>query len=223
MKHLSEEAVAMIESRRPVIAGAAKFSIPSGPGGAYRLASGLGKLMLPTGPGGADEEFLGVGSRALIVPTSSEIGSAADAYTITLSGLDPRVADTIENEDYHQKPVILWKLIFDASGRSLIDIMVECRGRLDLVKQTERVGGTATLQFMIEGPRRDMGRAGTRIRSDADQRILGGATDDSMAQISIAPRKTLRWGQHMITGGAALSPAQQQGRRDVLRALGFFV
>lgn len=185
----------MIESRRPIIAGAAKFGIPSGPGGSYRFASGLGKLTIDA------EEFVGVGSRALIIPTASQIGGSADGYTITLGGLDPLVADTIEAEDYHQKPVTIWKLIFDGTGRTLIDAMVDCRGRLDFVKQREKVGDKAALDFMIEGPRKDLSRAGARIRSDADQRVLGGSQDDSLAQISVAPRKTLRWGQHEITGG----------------------
>lgn len=198
MKHLSAEAVEQIESRRPTIAGAAKFGIPSGPDGSYRFASGVGKLTIES------EEFIGVGSRALIIPTASRIGGSADGYTITLSGLDPRVADTIENEDYHQTPVTIWKLVFNATGRVLLDVMVDCRGRLNFVKQREKVGGMAALDFMVEGPRRDLSRAGARVRSDADQRVLGGAQDDSLAQISVAPRKTLRWGQHEITGGGAL-------------------
>jgi hypothetical protein len=185
MKTLSEDALAKLAGRDPIIAGAAKFVFPSG---VYRFWSGYGRLNWGEG------EFLGTGARALIAPIETSIGGAADGLTIRLSALDPDIAQSIEQEDYHQKPVTIYRLIF-ADLSTLLAAPVFLRGRVDIIPISETIGADASLGINIEGPRRDMGRAGARIRSDADQRTLGGGADGGMRHISISGRKVLSWGQ----------------------------
>jgi hypothetical protein len=191
MRTLSDAAVAALGGDRLVFAGAAKFSI--GPG--YRFWSGFGPLTI------SSEPFTGIGAQALIMPISAASGAGADGAQIELSGLDPDVAASIEAEDYAQRPVTIWRLVFNAAGDTLLAAAVFMRGRLDSVTVVE--SETSVIRFAIEGPRRDMGRRGSRIRSAADQRLLG---DGGFRNISVSGRKTLSWGGAPTPGSAVASP-----------------
>lgn len=196
MKQLAEDAVGILKSRRPIVAGAAKFAFGD-EAHTYRYWSGLhplpGDLIGETG-----KTFLPVADRGLITPRQSSIGSSSDSLTISLSGLDPDLAATFENENYHQKPVVIWRLVF-SDPNTLVSAMVWTRGRLDYVTYRERIGGKAALELEIAGPRSDMSRAGARIAADADQRTLGGAGDGCLKHIGTVARKTLNWGQKPTT------------------------
>lgn len=193
MKELPPEALAQLQGSAPVIAGAMRIVLPSA---THRLWTGYGDLPVEGQP------FKGIGARALITPISSQIGGAADGLTITLSQLTPEIAATIEFEDYHQKPITIWRLVFGPDTHTLLGLRVFMRGRLDTVAIREQVGGEAALDFHVEGPRRDMNRSGARIRGDSDQRTLGGALDGAFRHISTVGRKTLLWGQKPTRGPA---------------------
>lgn len=209
MKTLPEEAEEALAGRAPILAGAARFSF----GETYRVWSGYGQLTIDS------QDFKGIGARALIVPTGSQGGGSAEGTRLTLSGVDPDVAQTIEDEDYHQKPCTIWRLIF-SPDHVLLGAAVFLRGRVDTVTITEQVGGDSSIEFDIEGPRRDMSRRGARIRSDSDQRVLGGSGDAAMKHISYAARKTLVWGQKPATAGQVLGGTQGSALR-LLRPLVF--
>jgi len=187
VKQLSEEAAAEIASRRPIIGGAARFNFGA-PDGPYCFWSGLGTINID------GSTFQGIGSRALITPISSRVGGSAEALSLKLSGLDPNIAQMIETEEYHQKPVTIWRLVFAQDKHTLLGQMVFMRGKVDYVAVNEVVGGEAEIEVVVEGPRRDMNRAGGRVASNADQRVLGGSGDASMKHLSYAGRKTLNWG-----------------------------
>lgn len=161
MKMLSEDAVEVLESRRPIIAGAARLVVGDEPEDRYCLWSGLGDLPLD------GDVFKGIADRSLITPVSSQIGGSSDSLTISLSQLDPDVAAAVEDGRYHQKPITVWRLVFAPDTFTLLDAMVFMRGRVDYITQREVVGGTATLDIAVEGPRRDMNRSGARLRSPA--------------------------------------------------------
>lgn len=202
MKTLNAGALAAIQSTTPVIAGAAKFEFAT----SYRLWSGYGDLTI------ASETYTGVGATALIVPIRSTMGSGVEAVDLTLSGLDPNIAATIEAEDYAQKPCTIWRAVFAGDGVTLLDAAVFYRGRVDVVQIREQPGGTSTIVVTVEGAGRDLERRGVRTKSDTDQRILGGATDGSMKWKATAPERTLYWGQKPSTApidgvGASRRPA----------------
>lgn len=184
MKTLPQAAVDALAGRAPIIAGAAKLAF----GQTYRLWSGYGDLTID------GEVYTGIGARALVTPIGSEAGGGADGLSVTLSGLDPDVAQSIEDESYHQKPVTIWRLVF-SPDHVLLGAGVYMRGRCDVVTISETAGGDAAIELSIEGPRKDMQRRGARIRGDSDQRVLGGSGDAAFKHISVAGRKTLRWGQ----------------------------
>jgi hypothetical protein len=185
MKTLSAPALTALFSSNPIIAGAVRFDF----GTIYRLWSGYGSLTI-----GADT-FEGVGALGLIVPVRSNMGSGVEAVDLTLSGLDPIIAATIEAEDYAQKPCTIWRAIFAGDGVTLLDATVFYRGRVDVVQIREQGGGTSSIVVTVEGAGRDMERKGSRTRCDVDQRLLGGSTDGGMKFKATAPERTLYWGQ----------------------------
>ncbi|HWA22333.1 MAG TPA: hypothetical protein VG735_08065 [Caulobacterales bacterium] len=195
MKTLSEDAIARLASGDPVIAGAAQFEFSQ----TWRFWSGYGPLTINA------NVFTGIGARALITPIEGQVGGAADGLTLTVSALDPDIAASIEDEDYHQKPVTIWRLIFDANGVNLIYASVWLRGRVDTIEQVETIGGDATLEIAVEGPFLDMSRKGARIASDTDQRVLGGASDGTMKHISVAGQQTLYWGKRPAAAVTSLN------------------
>lgn len=195
MKEMDSSAVDAIEGTAFRIAAAMQLSF----GTTYRLWSGDGNITID------GNVFTGIGASALIAPINSELGGSSTSLEVSLSNLDPVIAATIEAEDYHQKPAITWRLIYDETGTELLDAVVFHRGRVDTVIIREQVDSTSTLQFTIEGPARDMDRSGSRMRSDADQRILGGATDGGMKNVSIGALIDLAWGNKpdkVAAGGA---------------------
>jgi hypothetical protein len=185
MKTLNANAIAALESGEVVIAGAARFSF----GTTYRLWSGVGDRTFD------GQTFTGVDAPVLIVPIQSETGSGTDGVTIALSALDSRIAATIDAEDYHQKPVTLWRWIFSADGLTLLDGHRFFVGRCDVVTIRETTPGSSELVFAIEGAGRDLDRRSARVRSNTDQRLLGGASDGSMKHISTAGVRSLYWGR----------------------------
>ena len=214
MKTLPDEAVEALAGRTPRIAGACAMYFGSQ---TYRVWSGIGDLTI------SGDVFKGIAARALIVPVGSEAGGGADGVTMRLSNVDPDVAATVENEDYHQKPVVIWRLVFSPDDQ-LLGAGVFMRGRCDVITVSESVGGESVIEMAVEGARRDMSRKGSRIRSDSDQRVLGGAIDGALRHISVAGRKTLNWGQKPAVAGGAFGGSVGTGlfgsiNRQILDAI----
>lgn len=190
MKNFSAPALAALASGTVIMAGAVQFSF----GSTYRLWSGLGALTL------ADiGDFDGIGAHALIVPVRSEKGEGVDGVRLSLSKLEPAVAASINNEDYQQKPVVIWRCIHDSATHALLDFDTFFRGRVNTVTLRETARAESSIDVFIEGAGLDMGRTNGRVRSNADQRTLGGSTDGGMKHIATAGEVTLRWGQRPET------------------------
>jgi hypothetical protein len=185
LKTLTTDAANALAARRAVISGALKLALPT----PRYFWAGIGDLVID------GDTYKGIGARAIISPVSSSLGGAASGITLVLGGLTPEVAASIEDEDYSQKPVILRRLIFDGNGVDLIQSYVVLRGKLDEVTIRQTTTGEAAIDFQIENSARDFSRANASIRSDAHQRILGGATDGGLKHISVAGITTLYWGK----------------------------
>lgn len=203
MKTLPTEALDALDGRELVQAGAVKFVFPDS---TLRMWSGYGDLTIN------GETYEGAGDKALIAPTSSSVGGANDGLSINVSGLDPVTAQLVEDTDYHQKPVTTYRLVFASDRKTLLGSAVYLRGRVDSIVVSETIGGDASLQVQVEGPRRDMNRRGSRIRSDTDQRALGGSGDAGLKHVGIAQRKTLSWGNKPATTEAVHGSRYSRGR-----------
>jgi hypothetical protein len=135
------------------------------------------------------------------------LGSAATNVELTLSGIDPETLALLDAEEVRRAAVTLRRLIYAGDGRTLLDIEVFQRGRLDQLSAVETIGGTAALAAMIETAARGLGRRGGRMRSDADQRLIK-ADDGFFKHASYAGEKTLYWGgRPPANAGQALGAA----------------
>lgn len=155
------------------------------------LWSGEGSQQLAGDTG--TETYEGIGSRAFMIGSSGVLGGAAQNVTIVLSGVEAAAMDVLDTTGLKGAPCVVRRLIFDSSGRTLLGAYVFSRGRVDEINTPEQVGGEAQIQLTIEGAARGLGRRGSRLRSDADQRLLN-SSDNFFRNVSFAAEKTLYWG-----------------------------
>ncbi|MDR7232299.1 hypothetical protein J2X45_003405 [Caulobacter sp. BE264] len=164
MKLLSSEAQAAIEAGTAVSSGAVLIGTTPTP---VQVWGGYGELTF----GSPAYTFQGVGDHGLIRASGGQLGGAAQGVTLELSGVEPALLALLDQAAIAQAPVIIWRLLFDATGRTLLDYPVFTRGRLDKVVETSTVGGASTLTASVEGAAKALGRNRARTRSDADQRL----------------------------------------------------
>ena len=184
MKVFSTAALAALEAGDVVVAGAVLIAASPAP---VRVWSGYGTLTLES------LAFDGIGDRGLAQVSGGALGGAAQDTSLTLSGLEPSVLALLDEVSIRNAPTVIWRLLFDRHGQTLLDAKVFTRGRLDQLVSDEVVGGQATLTALIEGAARGLGRFRGRMRSAADQK-LNAPTDDGFKAVSYAGTKTAYWG-----------------------------
>jgi hypothetical protein len=160
-------------------------------GSPIRLWGGYGDADLPSDAG--TSTFKGIGDRGIIQSSSGAIGGTAQNTTLALSGIEAAALDVLEPDEVKEASVVVRRLIYDSAGKTLLGAYVYSRGRLDELKTSEVVGGSAAIQVSVEGAARGLGRRGGRLRSDADQRLVS-SSDGFFRNVSFAAQKTLYWG-----------------------------
>ncbi|MBJ7485969.1 hypothetical protein [Brevundimonas sp.] len=183
MKTFSSEALAALADGTAIVSGAVRFGLPD----PARFWGGHGFQVID------EQAFLGLGDRGLISVSSGTLGGQAQGAELILSGVDPDVAAALDVRQLRGVPVVIWRLIFDGSGRTLLQASVYLRGRVDSAPTEDRPGGPAVLRLGIEGPARGLGRRSERMRSDADQRLIS-PTDGALKRVAYAAQKPIYWG-----------------------------
>ncbi|MDZ4276295.1 MAG: hypothetical protein U0995_09665, partial [Erythrobacter sp.] len=118
--------------------------------------------------------------------------------------IDAETLALLDASEVSGASAVLWRLIFDQTGNTLLDYHVWARGRLDTLEREEEIGGTAAIRARLETAARGLGRRGGRMRSDADQRLID-ANDGFFKNVSFAGEKTLYWpGRRPARAGSAL-------------------
>lgn len=211
MRTYSAPALAALESGDNIVGGAVKIDCTP----AVRIWGGYGDITL------GSETYKGIGDRGLITVSSGALGDSEQNIVLSLSGVDPDVLALIAASDVQRASFVIWRLIFDGSGRTLHDAQVYARGRLDTLPTRETVGGAATLEANVETAARGLGRSGQRMRTDADQRLIS-STDAGFRAVSYAGVRTLYWGgKPPATGSAALGGGSAPRAVDQGRLLPF--
>ena len=183
MKVFTPAALAALDNGDAIVSGAVE--IGSNP--PIRVWGGHGPITF----GG--RTFEGVGDRGIAQVAGGALGGAAQNITLTLSGIDPETLALLDADAVKGAPTVLWRLIFDESGTTLLDFHVWARGRLDTLPQEDEIGGTAAITAQLETAARGLGKRGGRMRSDADQRLIDPA-DGFFKNVSFAAEKQLYWG-----------------------------
>ncbi|WP_202617926.1 DUF2163 domain-containing protein [Aureimonas leprariae] len=126
-----------------------------------------------------------------------ELGMDAQPLRITLAespddGLTPAVLATIEQEDYHQRPVTISDVFIDPDSRAIVHVEPVYRGYVDSIEHTD--GPEAGLVAMISSRALDNAREGYRMRSSADQQlVLDG--DKGFEHAEVAGKQEIYWGR----------------------------
>ena len=149
-------------------------------------------------------EFIGLGDAALAQASAGALGDAAQNVELSLSGVQPDVAARVKLGLLRRAATVVHRLIFDGSGTVLLDQHVFSRGRIDTADTDETAGATATITAQVESAAKSLGRAGGRMRTDADQRLIN-ANDAGFAIVSYAGDKVLYWGGKIPTTAAAVA------------------
>lgn len=183
MRIFASEAFDAIEAGKVVVGGAAEILCDP----PVRVFSGQGAVTI------AGQPFVGIDHAGLVENTGGALGSAAQADTLKLSGVDPNTLALLDAAELKGAPVALWRIVADSSGTQLLDARVFRRGRVDTVDTQEVIGGEAAVLVKVEGAARGLGRRGGRLRSDADQRLTD-ASDGGHRRLSFAGEKVLYWG-----------------------------
>lgn len=204
MKIIAPSALAALADGSAIVIGAVKIEVPGGD--VIRLWGGHGPLSIP----GEAAPFEPIADRALVQVAGGALGGAAQAITLTLSGIDPETLEIDDSDTAARAPTTLWRLIFSQTGE-LLDANIWARGRLDQIAREDEVGGTATISAVLETAARGLGQRGSRMRSDADQRLVK-ANDGFFKNVSFAGEKTLYWGgRRPATAASALGGGSAAG------------
>lgn len=192
MRDYSDAAIAAMESGECIVSGAlAIYCDPP-----VFVWGGTGVLPLD------GDDYLGVDDREIGQATGGALGGSAQNITLTLSGIDPEHLALLDADEVRQAPAKVYRLLFDGTGRTLLDARIFKRGRVDDLAVDETVGGTAAISVSIESAARGLGRSGKRMRSDADQRLIDPA-DGFFKHVSYAATKTIYFGGKKATVGDA--------------------
>jgi len=127
-----------------------------------------------------------------LAPSSGDL--APRPTDITLSGLDSDVVAMIMSTVWHQRPIVLQRVVFLLPALTVASVIPEFSGYMDTAQQTEALGGLSTIKFRCETAARELTRSGARTRSDADQRTRD-ATDDFFASSIAAMNTAIDWGR----------------------------
>lgn len=183
MKALAPAALAALEAGTAIVSGAVEIACDP----VLRVWGGWGAITFD------GRTFEPVGDRGLVQVAGGALGDAAQNITLTLSGIDTETLALLEADGLSGAPAVLWRLIFDQTGNTLLDAHVWARGRLDTIERDEEIGGEAAITAQLETAAKGLGRRGARMRSDADQRLIDPA-DGFFKNVSFAAEKTLYWG-----------------------------
>ncbi|MCX9146625.1 hypothetical protein [Erythrobacter sp. WG] len=183
MKTLPPSALAALQAGTAIVTGAVEIACDP----IVRVWGGWAPITFD------GRTFEPIGDRGLVQVAGGALGDAAQNITLTLSGIEPATLELLEAEDLSGAPAVLWRLIFDQTGNTLLGFNVWARGRLDTLSTEEEVGGTAAIVAQLETAAKGLGRSGGRMRSDADQRLIN-PSDGFFKNVSYAGEKTLYWG-----------------------------
>ena len=112
---------------------------------------------------------------------------------IANSELSPDILATIENEQYHQRPVAIWQFLFNPDTSALIIAIRHYSGYIDQIEHQDDEKEYA-LAASLESRSRDHQKTGYRMRTNADQDQV--SSGDKFYQHTSATASVVRkWGK----------------------------
>lgn len=160
----SAEVLDLLDKGLCDVRGLLRFDFGTGTYGFIRGRSSFNWQGLDYVPGGVIE----------VSDLPGGIGLQARQFTIRLSAsaednLTPEVLQTIENEDYRDRPVRIYDAFFHPDTGALLDVRGIKRGYVDIIEHEDNEKNGYTLVANCETRALDYSRTNGRVRSDEDQ------------------------------------------------------
>lgn len=109
-------------------------------------------------------------------------------------GVTADVLATIEDEDYHQRPLVYSQAFFEPQSGALLSVDRVWSGAIDVIAHSETPGGDASMDLICESRMRDVRLTTGRLRADPDQRRVD-ASDGGFRHVSAAGAVRVDWGR----------------------------
>lgn len=191
---LPDEVLDLLDQGRIVIRGLMRFDLGSGSYGFAKSVQPITFNSLVYKPGGIIK----------VSDLSASAGLSAQQFVVTLAsspsdGLTPEILQTIENEDYRDRPITIYDAFFHPDTGAMLFVQPMQRGYIDTIDHVDTQGVGYTINANCESRAIDYTRMNGRKRSDVDEnrRIAG---DTWYRQASQRGRETLYWGQTTPAG-----------------------
>lgn len=184
-----EDVLDLLDEGRTNVRGLIRFDFGTGTYGFIKAMSPFTYSGVTYQPGGIIQ----------VSDLSGGTGLSAQQFTITLAaspydGLTPAVLQTIESEDYRDRPVTISDAHFHPDTGALIAVQPMRRGYVDVIDHEDDPSTGYTLIAQCETRALDYTRMNGRKRSDTDQQRRSPG-DKWFEHASVRGREEVFWGR----------------------------
>jgi hypothetical protein len=187
MRPLNADTLQLLDEGRASIRGLLRFDFGGGSYGFTTMAQRFTYNGLEYLPGGVIEVDAIPGSWGMNA-AGLEISLASSRH----DSLTPAALATIEDEDYHQRPVTISDAYFHPDTGALLFVEPVYRGFVDTVVHED--GPNGRLVINCESRALDNNREGYRLRSTADQQLISPG-DRFFEHAEVAGKQEIFWGR----------------------------
>lgn len=194
MISLTPGVLALLDEGRIIVRGLIKFQFGTGTYGFIKSNQKLNFGGLDYLPGG----LLGVSD------FNTETGLSAKQFQVSLSAsgddLTPDVLQTIEAEDYRDRPVTIYDAYFHPDTGELLHVQAIMRGYVDTIDHIDTQESGYTIVANCETRSLDYTRSNSRKRSNLDQFRRSAVDDFFFVFASTRGREQFIWGSYPPDG-----------------------
>jgi hypothetical protein len=179
----------LLDEGRVSIRGLIRFDFGTGTYGFAKSIAPITYSSLVYQPGGA----------ITVSDLNDDTGLTASQFTVALSaspddGLTPEVLQTIEAEDYRDRPVTIYDAYFHPDTNEMLFVQVMKRGYVDTIDHIDTQDVGYTIVANCESRALDYTRINGRKRSDLDQKRRNPG-DGFFLFAATRGREQVYWGQ----------------------------
>ena len=202
---LPADVLTLIAEGRTNVRGLIRFEFGTGTYGFIKALTPLTYAGFTYQPGGV----------IAVSDLAASTGRTAQQFTTTLAaspddGLTPAALQTIEAEDYRDRPVYIYDAHFHPDTGALLHVQTMRRGYVDTIDHEAGDGGYRLIA-QCETRALDYTRTNARKRSDADQgRRLAG--DMFFEHAAKRGREEIHWGRERAVNYTPPAYAMQNGK-----------
>lgn len=141
------------------------------------------------------DTYIGTPGKFTVEAAQGAMDLSVRTLNITFPGMDQQIFQLLDGVEWHQRPIIVYRLVFPLNRPNFLSVFRDFAGRMDTMPARNEVGNTSTITLSCVSASREFSRNGTRTASDADQRQRD-ALDAFFSAAASAVATTINWGQN---------------------------